>query len=77
MLQSVYIKNFRAWDEVTITLDGRHAVFVGENDSGKTSLLQALDCFFNRTSIPASFVREPKQPVEIGVRYDGQFYKRV
>lgn len=77
MLQSVYISNFRAWDDITITLDGKHAFFVGENSSGKTTILQALEYFFNQKRIPASFVRNPDQPVVIGVRHQGSFYKRV
>jgi len=41
MLTSVLIKNFKTFSEVEIEL-GRRVVFVGPNNSGKTTALQAL-----------------------------------
>jgi len=46
-LTAVRIKNFRGYrDEVTVTFDDITA-FVGKNDIGKSSVLEALDIFFN------------------------------
>ena len=46
-LTAVKIKNFRGYrDEVTVTCDDITA-FVGKNDIGKSSVLEALDIFFN------------------------------
>ncbi|MDM1050208.1 ATP-binding protein [Sphingobacterium hotanense] len=46
-LDSVKIKNFRGYkDEVVIKIDDLTA-FVGKNDIGKSTVLEALDIFFN------------------------------
>ena len=77
MLQSMFIQNFKAWENQTFTFNGEHAVFVGESDSGKSSVLQALDFFFNRDQIESAYIRNPQQDVAIGIRYDGVTYKKV
>lgn len=46
-LHSLKIKNFRGYkDELTIVFDDLTA-FVGKNDVGKSTILEALDIFFN------------------------------
>ena len=46
-IDKVSIKNFRGFkEEVTVSL-GDLTVFVGKNDIGKSSILEALDIFFN------------------------------
>jgi putative ATP-dependent endonuclease of OLD family len=46
-LESVSIKNFRCYaDEVTVSLEDL-TTFVGKNDIGKSSVLEALEIFFN------------------------------
>ena len=46
-IKKVTIKNFRSYkDETSIYFDDLTA-FVGHNDSGKSSILEALDIFFN------------------------------
>ncbi len=77
MLQSMFIQNFKAWENQTFTFNGEHAVFVGESDSGKSSVLQALDFFFNRDQIESGYIRNPNKDVAIGIRYDGVTYKKV
>jgi ABC-type branched-subunit amino acid transport system ATPase component len=41
MLTRIYIKNFKRFDEVTVEL-GQTVVLIGPNNSGKTTILQAL-----------------------------------
>ncbi|MCU0512135.1 MAG: AAA family ATPase, partial [Anaerolineae bacterium] len=41
MLTTISIRHFKQFDDVTIPLD-RHVVFIGPNNSGKTTALQAL-----------------------------------
>ena len=77
MLQSVFIQNFRAWENQTFTFNGEHAMFVGENDSGKSSVLQALDCFFNHDQIDSAHIRDLRKDVSIGIRYNGVTYKKT
>jgi putative ATP-dependent endonuclease of OLD family len=45
-IKSVAIKNFRALDDVFITFDSV-TTFIGANGSGKSTVLRALDWFFN------------------------------
>lgn len=50
-LESVSIKNFRCYrEEVTIRLDDL-TTFVGKNDIGKSSVLEALEIFFNNETV--------------------------
>ena len=44
-LQSIYIKNFRRLRDVHIDLDADTSIFVGANNSGKTSATHALQLF--------------------------------
>lgn len=41
-IKSIHIKNFRCFDQFSLTLDKPIIVFEGPNGSGKTSLLEAL-----------------------------------
>ena len=45
-IQSVHIKNFRTLKDVTITFDSI-TTFIGPNGTGKSTVLRALDWFFN------------------------------
>lgn len=76
MIQTVYIKNFKAWRKESFSLNGTHVAFVGEHGSGKSSILQALDYFFNHDRIEAECVIDPTQDVEIGIRLKGTFLKK-
>jgi len=77
LLQSIYIKNFKAWRKGVFKFFGKSAALVGENASGKTSMLEALDFFFNRERMDAACIIDPQRDVEIGVRIDGQNYRKV
>ncbi len=50
-LIEVKIKNFRGYQSETSILLENLTVIVGKNDAGKSTLLDALDIFFNGTSI--------------------------
>jgi DNA replication and repair protein RecF len=41
-LDTIRLTAFRNYDAATLVFDGRHAVFTGENGSGKTNLLEAV-----------------------------------
>lgn len=50
-LKEIKIKNFRSYrDEVCVTIDDL-TMIIGRNDAGKSSLLDALDIFFNDAAI--------------------------
>lgn len=69
MIKAIFIKNFKAYEKSTINLFENN-IFIGENDSGKSTILQAMDVFFNQDSIDKKFVRDINQNVEIGIRID-------
>ena len=77
MIQGIYIKNFRAWHKGVFKLFGGHTVFLGDNDTGKTSILEALDYFFNHTKMDSACYIDPHADVHIGVRVDGQEFRRI
>ena len=76
MIESIFIKNFKKFDRKTIPIDS-HNIIIGENDSGKSTILQALDIFFNQEKIDKVYVRVQGEPVEIGIRYNGKMYKKT
>lgn len=50
-LESISIKNFRCYqDEVTVLFDDL-TTFIGKNDIGKSSVLEALEIFFNNETV--------------------------
>ncbi len=45
MLDSLHIKNFRCFEDLTIPSLGRVNLIVGKNNSGKSTLLEAIAVF--------------------------------
>lgn len=76
MIQSIYIKNFKAWKNANFSLNGDNVIFVGEHGSGKSSILQALDSFFNKDRIEDESIIDQTQDVEIGIRINRTFLKK-
>lgn len=76
MIEQIYIKNFKAFEKMSIPID-KHNILIGENDAGKSTVLQALDIFFNQEKVDKSFVRDLTQPVEIGILVNKNFYKKI
>ncbi|WP_186235215.1 AAA family ATPase, partial [Burkholderia gladioli] len=50
-LESVSIKNFRCYREETTVSMADLTTFVGKNDIGKSSVLEALEIFFNNETV--------------------------
>ena len=73
MIKQIYIKNFKAYEETRINLY-QNNLFIGENDSGKSSILQALDAFFNLDTLDKKYVRDINSNVEIGVLTDDNHF---
>ena len=46
-INSVLLKNFRGYKNETVIPFESMTVFVGRNDIGKSTVLEALDIFFN------------------------------
>ena len=54
MLNSLEIRNFRAFQELKIEHLGRVNLLVGKNNVGKTSLLEAIQLYASQDSAPTS-----------------------
>ncbi|HOM05985.1 MAG TPA: AAA family ATPase, partial [Candidatus Kapabacteria bacterium] len=46
-IKKLKLANFRAYKKETLFEFGNLTTFVGKNDIGKSSILEALDIFFN------------------------------
>ena len=67
-IKSLTIKNFRSYSgETTINFDDLTA-FVGRNDIGKSTILEALDIFFNDTK---GIIKLDKNDVSVDARSNG------
>ena len=51
MIKQFTVKNFKALESVSLPLTPIH-VLIGQNDSGKTSLLEAIHAFCSSTRVP-------------------------
>lgn len=50
-LHSVRLKSFRGYIDTTISFDEKMNVIIGKNDVGKSTILEALEVFFNNEQI--------------------------
>ncbi len=51
ILETVKIKNFRGYQSETIIPISNLTAFIGKNDAGKSSILEALEIFFNNSLV--------------------------
>jgi putative ATP-dependent endonuclease of OLD family len=77
-MRSVRIQNFRGFEDETVTFQ-QHTCLVGSNGAGKSTVLAALNVFFQEASSStevAALVKEDfhkgntKEPVQITVTFD-------
>lgn len=77
-IQSVRIKNFRAFKDVKIDFEKDYTCFVGENSVGKSTVLNALNIFFQQDENQQSYTKLGKsefhqenidEPIEITVTF--------
>jgi len=47
LLKQLKLKNFRGYKDFTVDFDDSMNVIIGKNDIGKSTILEALDIFFN------------------------------
>jgi predicted ATP-dependent endonuclease of OLD family len=51
ILKSLILKNFRAYKDIKVYFDSNLNVIIGQNDIGKSTILEALDIFFGQDII--------------------------
>ncbi|MDA8576186.1 ATP-binding protein [Candidatus Marinamargulisbacteria bacterium] len=73
-IKKLILKNFRSHEDIEIPLDDSFNAIIGKNDVGKSSVLEALDIFFEGGTIkldPSDCnVRTTNKKVTIGVVFD-------
>ncbi len=75
MIAHVFIKNYKAFKRETIML-GDHTLFLGTHNSGKTTVLDALNAFFNHR-VERDYVRNKRNDVVIECFIDNQRFRKV
>ena len=68
-LTNLSITNYRALRDVTIPLS-RFGCLIGENNSGKSSFLQALALFFSGSKLASNHFFEQSNPIRIAVTFE-------
>src|SRR5690554_4431560 len=78
-LKSIRIENFRSFEDQTIHFDN-YTCFVGQNGSGKSTVLTALNIFFRNTNASATDLlnlgeedfhrRQTDHPIKITLSFD-------
>lgn len=59
-IEKLYIENYKIFTEIEINLNADHNVFVGNNDSGKSTILEALEIVLSGNLNRMSFTRQLK-----------------
>ena len=65
MLKSIKIKNFRSLKNFNMEFNSGLNVIIGENDAGKTSLIDSLKILFSKKKIDVNDFNEIENPVTI------------
>lgn len=69
-LTQLAITNYRALRDITIPLS-RFGCLIGENNAGKSTILQALSLFFSGSKLASSHFFDDSKPVRIAVTFEG------
>jgi len=64
MIEQISIKNFRSWKDEKVNFKTNLNVIIGENDSGKTTLLDALSILFGKKSLESTDFRNNEDIAE-------------
>lgn len=74
ILKSLKLRNFRGYTDVKVDFDNNMNVIIGKNDVGKSTILEALEIFFNSDKIKIDIsdlsVFSSEQEIEIVCCFD-------
>ena len=68
-IAQISIRNFKALKEVDVPAS-RFVCLIGENNAGKSSMLQALQLFIEPKKPQSDFYYDPQEPITISIRFD-------
>jgi energy-coupling factor transporter ATP-binding protein EcfA2 len=73
-LKSVVLRNFRCYQNETRIQTGNLTALIGKNDVGKSTILEALEIFFNNTAVKIdpqdACIRSGDKEITIGCEFD-------
>jgi predicted ATP-dependent endonuclease of OLD family len=75
MIDHIFIKNYKAFERENIPLD-KFSLLIGSNNSGKTTVLEAMNLFFN-TKIQKECIRDTKKDVVIEIHINEERYRKT
>lgn len=75
MIEHIFIKNYKAFSRENIPLD-KNTLLIGSNKSGKTTVLEALDLFFNDV-MNHEFILNQHKDVVVELNIDDERYRKV
>ncbi|MCF7927080.1 MAG: ATP-binding protein [Candidatus Izimaplasma sp.] len=75
MLENIFIKNYKAYKKENVQLD-KNTLLIGTHSSGKTTVLEALDLFFNDVFRNSS-IRNKNEDVIIEIHINQTRYRKV
>ena len=75
MVEHIYIKNYKAFEKENIPIE-EHVLLIGTNNSGKTTILEALDLFFNGR-LRHDYIRDKTKDVKIECSIGEKRYRKV
>lgn len=75
MIDHLFIKNYKAFDRQNIPLS-KNTLFIGSNNSGKSTILESLNLFFNH-QLNRELIREKNKDVVIEVHIDDKRYRKT
>ncbi len=75
MIDHLFIKNYKVFERENIPLD-KNTLFIGTNASGKTTILEALDLFFNNV-FHYEYVRDIEEDIVIEIHINDERYRKV
>ena len=75
MIENIFIKNYKAFLRENIPLD-KNTLLIGSNKSGKTTVLEALDLFFNDV-LNHEFIINHKKDIVVEININDERYRKV
>jgi predicted ATP-dependent endonuclease of OLD family len=75
MIEHIFIKNYKAFERENVPLD-KHTLLIGTHYSGKTTVLEALDLFFNQR-LRHDYIIDPTKDIVIEIHVQEERYRKV
>jgi AAA15 family ATPase/GTPase len=75
MIEHIFIKNYKAFKKENIPLD-KNTLLIGTNNTGKTTVLEALDLFFN-DKLNHTYILDKTQDIVVEIHMNEERYRKT